>query len=582
MTELSRSPSDQRTAGHRSVRLRRWQKTALDRWSSASEPDFLAVATPGAGKTTFALAAVRRELSAGAGRVVIVVPTAHLKRQWARAASRFGVHLDPAWSAAAGDLPADMHGIVTTYQQVASSAKAVAAVLSGRRSSGGVAVLDEVHHAADERAWGDSIRVAFGGARRRILLSGTPFRSDVQAIPFVRYEMEEAVADFEYGYGEALEQGGVVRPIYFPRVDGEMEWTAPDGATYKAGFGDALDEVRSNQRLRTALSLDGDWLPSVLAAAHRKLTQLRRDQPDAGGLVIAVDQEHAQAVARRMRADLGVSPVVATSDDPLASVRIERFAGSDEPWLIAVRMVSEGVDIPRLRVGVFATTTTTELFFRQAVGRFVRWSPGHSRQPSYMFIPEDPRLVQRAAQIAQQRRHVLWRRPVNEQPAEVPHDMEAGPEAAEVQPSLFSVISAVATEHLSPDEVSPTGPGVPADQDRTYRGGHEGEDDDPSLVVELSPLPLGGSLPARSPAGASLLAPDGRGDPGEPPRSEHKQLLRRENNRLARALARRTGWSHPKVNAELNRLAGLDNVTAATVGQLERRLDHARRWLART
>src|SRR5207237_7234135 len=81
-----------------------------------------------------------------------------------------------------------------------------------------------------------------------------------------------------------------------------------------------------------------------------------------------------------------------------------------EPWLVAVRMVSEGVDIPRLRVGVYATTTTTELFFRQAVGRFVRWTRGVPRQRAWLYIPDDPRLRQHAAGVAEQRRHSLRKR----------------------------------------------------------------------------------------------------------------------------------------------------------------------------
>ncbi|MDX6469511.1 MAG: hypothetical protein QOF75_1314, partial [Gaiellaceae bacterium] len=101
----------------RTVRLRRWQKAALDQFVAAPKPDFLAVATPGAGKTTFALTAARHQLAERPGRLIVVAPTAHLKIQWARAAAAFSLHLDPSWSAAGGALPSDMHGIVTTYQQ---------------------------------------------------------------------------------------------------------------------------------------------------------------------------------------------------------------------------------------------------------------------------------------------------------------------------------------------------------------------------------------------------------------------------------------------------------------------------------
>ena len=254
----------------RVVRLRPWQKAALDRFVEAGTPDFLAVATPGAGKTTFALTAARHELAGRPGRLLVVAPTAHLTLQWARAAASFGLHLDPQWAAADGTLPADMHGIVTSYQQVATSAR-----LLGTLSRGAFVVFDELHHAADDRAWGDAVRQAFQGARRRLALSGTPFRSDTRAIPFVRYHGDEAVPDFEYGYGDALADGRVVRPVYFPATNGQMEWQAPDGSVHSATFDDRLDAQRASQRLRTAFSLDGEWLPTVLRAAHERLVAVR-------------------------------------------------------------------------------------------------------------------------------------------------------------------------------------------------------------------------------------------------------------------------------------------------------------------
>ena len=226
----------------RTVTLRPWQKAALERLAAGTSPDFLAVATPGAGKTTFALTAARQVLATDPRlRLLVVVPTAHLKMQWAQAAAGFDLHLDWRWSVADGGLPPDMHGVVTTYQQVATSAR----VLRGLASNAMV-IFDELHHAAEERAWGDALRTGFENAPRRLALSGTPFRSDTHAIPFIRYEGDEAVPDFEYGYGDALADGGVVRPVYFPRIDGMMEWTAPDGSHHAHGFEDSLEAARAS------------------------------------------------------------------------------------------------------------------------------------------------------------------------------------------------------------------------------------------------------------------------------------------------------------------------------------------------
>ena len=396
-----------------SVSLRPWQRRALDRFEAKGSADFLAVATPGAGKTAFALAAARIGLGGDPSRrLVVVAPTQHLKTQWADAAAGFGLHLNPEWSSSSGRLPSDTHGIVVTYQQVASSAAALRPLVTGA-----FVILDEVHHAAEDRAWGDGLRAAFELAEQRLSLSGTPFRSDTSAIPFVSYDhMEEAKADYEYGYGDALVDGAVVRPVFFPRINGHMEWTAPDGSIHSHGFDDPLAHEKANQRLRTALSLEGEWLPDVLGQANQQLNEIRGQFPDAGGLIIATDQEHARGISTMLRDRFGTPSVVVLSDDPGASARIASFATSEEPWIVAVRMVSEGVDIPRLRVGVYATVTTTELFFRQAVGRLVRWT-GSADERAHLFIPDDQRLRAHAANIAEQRRHSLRKREIDREEA---------------------------------------------------------------------------------------------------------------------------------------------------------------------
>jgi len=527
----------------RTVRLRPWQKAAFDRFVAADAKDFLAVATPGAGKTTFALTASRYALARHPTRLVVVAPTAHLKLQWARAAAAFSLHLDPAWSAADGRLSPDMHGIVTSYQQVAASPALVA-----RLAADAFVVFDELHHAADERAWGTAIQAAFADASRRLALSGTPFRSDTRAIPFVRYSGDEAVPDYEYSYGDALTDRRVVRPVYFPRTNGHMEWAAPDGSLHAATFDDSLNAARASERLRTALSLEGEWLPTVLRSAVERLGMIRREQPDAGGLVIATDQEHARGIAEILRDRFHTRARVVTSDDPTASKGIEAFATGREPWLVAVRMVSEGVDIPRLRVGVYATTTATELFFRQAVGRLVRWTRGTPRQRAWLFIPDDARLCVLAARIAEQRRHSLTRAAE----AALERSPFAGPFVRDAeQMSLFAAISAVATEAAEPDD------------DFVDLG-----DDDEETGFELTlapPPPLAG--------GAAVL--DGL------TRREEKRFLRDANAALARDLARRTNLSHAKVNAELNKRAGVVKISQATVPELRKRLRAAERWLTK-
>jgi hypothetical protein len=354
--------------------------------------------------------------------------------------------------------------------------------------------------------------------------------------------------------------------VYFPRVDGQMEWNTPSGDVIRASFGDDLAGDQMSARLRTALSLDGDWIGTVLGQAHDRLRSIRREHSDAGGLVIATDQDHAQSIARLLRNRFATTADVVVSDDPSASRKIAEFATNDRAWLVAVRMVSEGVDIPRLRVGVYATTTSTELFFRQAVGRFVRWQTGRSSQKSYVYVPDDPRLRHHAFQIAEERRHVL-RPPSTDDEEFSPDDgldVQISDDDLFEQLSLFSVVSSTATgvtfhgvtesgvqtfDHFDsePDPVEPT------------------FSHDPTLAVELPDVPTDAGL---VPWGTLSVA-------------EKKDDLRTRNADIAKRLVDITGWGHGRVQSEMNRLAGVNKVSTATVDQLERRLRYSESWLRR-
>ncbi len=535
------------------LRLRAWQRRALDAFQApqvrtgrerGDERDFLAVATPGAGKTTFALTAARLTLPNLPGRLIVVAPTRHLKEQWADAAARFGLNLVVDW--VPGDLlPADSHGLVTTYQQVGSSPEPFFTL-----SQGGFVILDEIHHAGEDRSWGDGVKIAFDAAGRRLALSGTPFRSDTQSIPFVRYHLDEAVPDIEYGYGDALSDGRVVRPVYFPRFGGHMEWTAPDGAQLAASFDDPLARTQANQRLRAALSLEGEWLPTVLGHANEQLGKIRERHADAGGLVIAVDQDHARGIVDLLRTRFRVKASIATSEDPAASDKISAFAAGSDPWIVAVRMISEGVDIPRLRVGVYATTTTTELFFRQAVGRIVRFVPGAGRQRAYMFLPDDRRLRHFGHTIADARRHSL-RKETRED------DTEREQAEPADQMSLFAVHSATASALDAETDIF-------IDEDGAEPDAPESDD----LVIDLTTIP--------PPGGVAAPMPGFGGAGGD--RNE-RDRLRRVNTDLAKQLVDLTGMPHRAVNGELNRRAGVTKISEATIVQLNKRSRAAEEWL---
>ena len=391
-------------------KLRAWQVEALELYRERAPQDFLCVATPGAGKTTFALRVARELLSTKViRRVIVVAPTEHLKVQWSDAAARVGIQLDPGLGGSRRGHAREFDGVAVTYAGVAARVFHYEALAANLPT---LVIFDEIHHAGDAKSWGDAIRDSFRYATRRLALTGTPFRSDDSPIPFVPYVPGPggslvSRADYSYGYADAL-RDHVVRPVLFMNYGGPMRWRTKAGDEVEANLGEALTKDLTAHAWRTALDPKGEWVPAVLRAADTRLAEVRRHVPDAGGLVIATNQTLARAYARTLASITGVRPTVVLSDDPGSSAKIDAFAASQERWLVAVRMVSEGVDVPRLAVGVYATATSTPLFFAQAVGRFVRTR--RRGEVATVFLPTVPVILAHASMLERQRDHVLGKK----------------------------------------------------------------------------------------------------------------------------------------------------------------------------
>lgn len=389
--------------------LRQWQQEALAQYIEANPKDYLVTATPGAGKTTFALTLALHLMSKRAiDRVVVVVPTDHLRTQWADAASAVALVLDPKLANADGPVRADTSGYITTYAQVASHPMLHRARATAKRT---LVILDEIHHAGDSLSWGDAVQNAFSEAQRRLCLTGTPFRTKPEErIPFVQYAAPSSdeimsVADYTYGYREALADA-VVRPVVFAAYSGTSRWMNSAGDVMSASLSDAGTKRREETAWRTALNPEGKWIPHVIAAADRRLSDVRDSgMPDAAALMLATDQETARAYAKLVKKITGHTPVLVLSDDPKSSKKIEEFNRSQDRWMVAVRQVSEGVDIVRLNVCVWTTSYRTPLFFAQAVGRVVR--ARNSRETATVFIPAVRPLLALAAELEEQRNHVV-------------------------------------------------------------------------------------------------------------------------------------------------------------------------------
>lgn len=396
--------------------LRAWQHAALEQYFDPGRDDpedYLVTATPGAGKTTFALALARRLLdSRRVDRIVVVAPTDHLRTQWAEAAHRAGIELDPTMTNAVGPVRPDVRGYVTTYAQVAGHPMLHRARATAKRS---LVIMDEIHHAGDGLSWGEAVQEAFADARRRLSLTGTPFRTKVdERIPFVAYVEDDSpgsegglrsAADFTYGYREALADG-VVRPVVFAAYTGTTRWRNSAGEVVAASLTDATTKSMESLAWKTALDPRGDWVAHVIAAMDERLEHLREHgMHDAGGLVLASDQDDARAYAKIVARVTGEKPVLILSDDPKASAKIDDFAKGDQRFAVCVRMVSEGVDVPRAACLAWMTSYRTPLFFAQAVGRVVR---SRARgESATVFLPAVRPLLALAAEMETDRNHVL-------------------------------------------------------------------------------------------------------------------------------------------------------------------------------
>jgi superfamily II DNA or RNA helicase len=391
------------------TRLRLWQREALAKYETEPRKDFLVTATPGSGKTTFALSlAVGLVSRRVIDRIIVVAPTDHLRTQWAEAAATMGISLDPGLSNAVGPVPADLHGYVTTYAQVAGKPTLHAARANAKRS---LVIFDEIHHAGDGLTWGDAIADAFDTVSRRLCLTGTPFRTNtVERIPFVRYEPDGqgglvSTADFSYGYADALADH-VVRPVLFAAYTGVSRWRNSAGEVIAASLTEAGTKSTEQAAWRTALDPKGDWVPHVIAAMDERLRQLRASgMPDAAGLVLASDQEDARAYADIVERVTGERPYLILSDDPKASSKITEFGNGGAGIAVCVRMVSEGVDVPRAACLAWLTSYRTPLFFAQAVGRVVRSRGRH--ESATVFLPAVKPLLALAAELETERNHVL-------------------------------------------------------------------------------------------------------------------------------------------------------------------------------
>jgi superfamily II DNA or RNA helicase len=400
------------------IQGREWQLDAfnlfIERFNQSVDT-FQVSACPAAGKTRLGIAIAGHYLShKKQPMVVIVTPSTDIRDEWSKKMlSLLGRNISPRFDAKdfrnlrIDGVPVGVDGFVTTYQTLKSTPESFELLCLKYNVC---VILDEVHHCGHSKGWGDAVAHAFGGANLKVGLSGTFYRSDPHPIPFLTYDDGVGRPDFDYPYEKAV-MDGVVSAICFYKRQCEVEFINETHwgdlpITLKLGSG--KNESQDNSIFQAAL--DSDFPLELISEAHETLIELRKTHPEAGGLVITNGRLSAKRCVDFIRNTLKSDVLLTMSDMDSDNANLNKFKESDTPWLVSIRKVSEGVDIPRLRVCAYATNINKELSFEQAAGRLTRKSHLDKtpyEQPVFMYMPAEPRLVSHAKSFEQLKLHQI-------------------------------------------------------------------------------------------------------------------------------------------------------------------------------
>ena len=414
--------------------LHTWQMEFVDRFIPYAKAQivrpigeaeaFILNAFPGSGKTWAQLLSMKYLKNEGfVDFLVVCVPTKALRTQFGTEAVKFGLNLHYK-----ANLKVDFqkqHGIVLTYGQLRTEST-VAMLDMWAKNMKMFVSADEMHHLSVKKSWGENFFRAFDKTRVRLLTSGTPFRTDGHRIPWVRYLGNSidlsAPGGYSYGYGRnkwnarlSALSDGVVRDVVFHSWDGIVKFRYTDGhgvdEEFEHRFTDNLYDEYPDRTPRQIESLSQarrlaaiecgtpaypngtEYVQHQIRAAHENLVSIRRTHPWAGGLIVCEDRSHADSVASALENLTNTQPVVIHGEEDSPHEKINLFrqdkTAQRAPWIVAVRMVSEGIDIPHLRVLVYLTTTTAPLTWTQILGRILRKEVGIGEQCAHFYQYDD-------------------------------------------------------------------------------------------------------------------------------------------------------------------------------------------------
>ena len=395
------------------IQLRPWQaeaiKKALKCYRDKIHKVFLIDAAPGAGKTLCSSVLAKNLIEDDSiERVIVIAPRKEVVDQWSE---DFRIATGRTMTKVVGaDADFSEYGldICATWQSLGKLRDGIRKICKREKT---LVICDEHHHAAAESIWGKGADDAFDLAKYILILSGTPVRSDGKEPIWFEYNPEGEInhpsdATYKLTYGEAVELN-YCRPISFHRHEGKfhVKLEGSDPISVSGAEGVKIEgELKRIKGLQEALDYyklactpqyktDGktpnpqSYQTTMLEWGIDKLHNIRERMPNAGGLVIAPNIEVAEYMAKILEELDDEKPMLVHSNIANPEAKIKAFRNSTKRWIVSVAMVSEGVDIKRLRVLVFLPNAQTELFFRQAMGRVVRTIDVEDDTRAYVVMP---------------------------------------------------------------------------------------------------------------------------------------------------------------------------------------------------
>lgn len=377
------------------MKLRAWQASCIRkaiRQFNAGKRHFLCLATPGAGKTHMASTLAARLLSSGQiDFVICFAPSVIVAKDFqATLEQRTGKKFDGLIGA---------RGATLTYQAMLTQPDKFWALFREHRV---LSIFDEIHHCAGQglgnaNAWGERIITQIQEqAAFTLALTGTPWRSDQRPIVLASYGSSGVTCDFTYGIERAITEG-VCRIPQLTLIDND-HITVQRKENAEA-FGSVGDLLSSKACSYEDILRSDEIICYSLSQATACLNRVRLKHPEAGGLIVAASVEHAHQIARILQTKLSEAASIATYRERDPTGIIEKFKHGSEKWIISVGMISEGTNVPRLRVCCHLTRIKTELHFRQVLGRILR-ADGTRGDKAYFYMPAEPTLAEYANRLA--------------------------------------------------------------------------------------------------------------------------------------------------------------------------------------